>query len=450
MTLFKSFLLGTAAFVATSATVFAADMDRLPPLRSAVAPAINEPGPVDPPPPPAECKKGYYKVFQTDTCMKVGGLIRAYAILQPENIDVGGTKGWLGDPGQIASDPTHNDIFSIAAVGRVNFDSVTKTSMGDLRGFIEIGGNAGSFVGGAEGTTLGLRHAYMTLAGWTLGHTQSFFNGGDGALGGFAGPAGDFDPSRRPLIGYTAELSKEFKLNVSAESHDYIDGKDVDGVKHSGILFAVPAGSAATHYNNDASYIPDLVANLIGEFDWGNFGVSGAAGQYRFYDAGSAGTYEDEFLGWAVGAGATFKLDGLAKGDAWQAKFGYADGATMYLGSSDDAAIIDGIGPDFGVETTVGFTAETSLLHNWSPTWNSTFYTGYAGAQRTTNADTASLVNGQPISQWNVGANLTWQPHANFNIGGDIYFANVVRDNVDTGVYADSAFGGLLRAQRTF
>jgi hypothetical protein len=441
MTLFRSFLLGTAAVIASSAAAIAADMDALPPLPQAAAPSIaaerNEP----PPPPPVCAKnKGYYQAPGTEICMKVTGLIRTFVAAHQDNV---ADNVWLADPPAVKSSSTHNDPFAIGALARFGVDATTETEYGTLRGNIMVQSKIGAMGDGS----VGLRYAFIQWGGWTFGHTDTFFVGGDGALGGFANTVGDYGGNRRPLVGYTANLSKEFKASLSIEDHTTtMGGVGKDGANADAYLVAAPVGVA---FHNDGTQMPDLVGNVVGDFDWGNFAVSGALARYRFYDSKSVVAYDDDFIGWAIGGGTTIKLDGLNKGDKWQAKFGYADGATSYIGSSGDAAIIDAVGPDFAVMTTTGWTAQTSFLHNWAPTWNSTLYGGYAGASRTTDADTLTTPNGQIVGAWNAGANLTWQPHETLNIGGDIFYASVTKGDTVAGDQTEGAFGGLFRVEKS-
>ena len=442
MSLFRSFLAGTTALVALSTGALAADMDALPRIAPALA---REPGPPDPPPPPPVCekKKGYYQMPGTETCLKVGGLVRSAIYIHQDNV-AGDVWGIL--PGPITDGPTHNDPFTMQTIGRISADAVTKTSYGDLRGRVEFSGSMKD-ASPTDGNVK-LRYAFITLGGWTLGRADSFFAAGDGALGGYVGPLGDFGGATN-LIGYTAELSKEVKASIALESHDAVDGADGDADKNADVYLSSPAPPLSA-FHNDGTQMPDLTGNIIGEFDWGNIAVAGALSRYRFYDSAAGGTYKGDFMGWAAGLGSTIKLDGIAKGDAIQGKVGYADGATGYLGSSDDAAIIDNIGPDFGVALTSGYSLEGSFHHEWNDVLNSTLHSGYVGAMRTTNADTVTAIDDAPIAMWSVGANLIWKPTADINIGADVYYASITKDNSVTGESTVGALGSLFHFDRTF
>ena len=350
-----SVLAGTTALVSLSSVAFAADMD---PVRAAAAPAPIVAAAFEPPPPVVNCKdkKGYYVVPNSNTCLKINGMIRAQVYLHENNI---ASDHWTGDEyGNVSeSSQPNSDTWTMGTAARFGADTSTETDYGTLRGNILLQADAAA--NGSAGPA-GIRLAFIEWNGFTIGHTNSFF-APDGALGGLGGDIGDYD-TRLTLFGYTASFTKEISASVSIEDHDARDG---DETKANGLYLS------PTPVKNEGVVVPDLVANVVGKFDWGQLFASGALSNNQF-NAPAVG-YHDNQVGYALGLGGNFNLDALAKGDAVQAKLGFADGAGGYIGSSDDNAIIDTVSPTYGAQLTSGWSAQGSFLHNWSPTWNTVY-----------------------------------------------------------------------------
>lgn len=432
----RSFLLGTAAVFATGGTALAADMAE--PAAAGVAREAFEP-----PPPVASCKdkKGYYIVPNTETCLKITGLIRAQIYVHEDNV---AADSWTSDGfDSIKSTVQTNDSWSMGTAGRLGADVVRQTDYGTLRGNVVI--EAGRKLDG-DPNQVRLRYGFIEWAGFTAGHTDTFFNAGNGALGGFGGAIGDYD-GRRSLLGYKADFSKQISAAISLEDHD--DRDDGPDSESSGIILA-PAGAGLVR--NDGTILPDIVANIQGSFDWGSLFVSGAVAHNRFIAATAGGTRLND-TGWAVGAGAQFNLDMLAKGDGLQAKFGYSDGTANFIEAPGDAAILDVIGADWGVLATTAWTAQSSFQHNWSASWNSTVYGGYFSADRHPGSEDVliALTDDKATSAWNIGGNLVWSPVAELTIGAEFFYGSVTRDDTSQTVsYTNDAFGSVFRMQRQF
>jgi hypothetical protein len=441
MTLFRSFLLGSVAVIVTGVPSFAADMDALPPLpvlRSA-APIVAAEAP-EPPPPPANCKdkKGYYIVPNSQTCLKINGMIRGDVLIHSNNI-AEDYPGWVGDFQNITAKDTTNDVWNMATTARFGADTVTETSYGKLRGNILL-----------QATPAGtkLRYGFIEWNNFTVGHTESFFYP-DGEANVFFGAVGDYGSYRRTLFGYTAKFNDTISTSLSLEDHDSADqgdgktGADEDKSGQSDILLS-PLKVA-----NDSTQLPDLIGNIVGKGDWGLLYVSGALGNYRTIEGVSK--EQDSFMGWALGVGGTANLDMITKGDQFQAKFGYADGALSYItGDGRFAhAIVDTTANN--IETASGWSAQGSFLHFWVPTINSTLFGGYTAVDYTTDpVNTHAVIEGKPIDGWNVGGNLQWQPVGGMTIGTEVAYGGVTRAHDGAPDTSDNAWSGVFRVQRNF
>ena len=298
------------------------------------------------------------------------------------------------------------------------------------------------------GRNWGLRLSQNNIRVFTVGHKEGFF-APDGAIDGYGSAVGDYLGGRRTLVGYTADFSKEISASVSIEDHDALDGDDgsLDKGGGKGIVSDVP-------YANDSTYLPELVGNVVGKFDWGLIFGSGAVGQYREITTGGMGSAvvgaKDDYIGYAFGLGGNVNLDGLSKGDAIQAKFGYSDGS----GELEQTRGVwnNSVVGFYNLNTAQAWTAQGSFKHNWNPTWSSTAYGGYVNVSRETDGSAAMLAKdaGEVNNGWNIAANLQWSPVEKFLVGGEVFYANVNKANSVGGENNYDAVGSVFRVQRSF
>ena len=98
---------------------------------------------------------GFYYIPGTETCLKIGGLVR-YQIDWTDNDD-----GWKK-----------------TTAARLNLDARSETEYGTFKRFIEVEfANSGADATGADATTTKLRHAYFELGGLLVGRTDTLFDG---------------------------------------------------------------------------------------------------------------------------------------------------------------------------------------------------------------------------------------------------------------------------------
>ncbi|WP_332696278.1 porin [Bosea sp. (in: a-proteobacteria)] len=466
MKLVKSLLLGSAAGIAAVAGAQAAD---LPSRKAAPVEYVRV------------CSAygaGFFYIPGTDTCLRVGGRVRAeYAI---------GSR--YGDI---------NDAYGSRARGRLNIDARTATAFGTLRTFFRyeltnstgvynntLGGNQGIVVPGAARTTApstassaNLDLAFVQFGPITAGRAQSFFDFYANDLGFTTVRTAD---SRLNLLAYTATFGSGFSATLSLE--DRVSGT---GSREAAI---VSPGAVSSYLGQD---YPDVVASLRVDQGWGSAQLSAALTQRSINNVGpnglnSAGVFvanKDE-MGWAVQGGVKINLPMLAAGDFLFLQAAYADGALGYLGwggnfgsgriAANNSPLVVG---DFGVnglgqvDSSTGWSIVAALRHMWTPTLRSELIASYSelklGYVLANQATGVGLV-AAPLDpkELIVAGNLIWSPVSGLDIGVEVLYTrtdmrqSVLASNnlgnrlaIGAGgslVKADDAWAGRFRIQRDF
>jgi hypothetical protein len=528
----------------TFCIVDAADAADLPPRNAAPPELMHACGAHD---------QGFFLIPGTDTCLRIGGTIVAEEQLYSVSYRMANTVfgqpnpfvipagGFLAGAGFTPSvlqygNPTGAPISTFQAVGRVELDGRTSTDLGTLRTFLRVEsiygteGNAATgslsgasnFIGGnynnntaffatTRETTI-LNKGFIQFAGLTAGRAQSFFD--------FYADAINFEMLRGSnatagVFAYTFDagngLSSSFSIEDSTSRRDYI-GSTIGnfnlgpfiGFPGSGTAFAaVPAGGR----------IPELVANLRWEGNWGAFQLSGAAHQLRttLYpkDATSVNpvTYafpaaSSEDFGFALQAGVRLDLGHIdpeifPAGDKLWIQATYEQGATGYVmgnnlnfnGGPVNANIFYGYG-NGGVKAgngwnyrpydciwtaenprhcdkSEGFVALAAIKHYWTPTLASGLYGSYMGLRYSHAAviDAGGGVGAVNTDEFRIATNLIWSPVKNFDLGSEVMYVRANHLNRPMGLAPDpwlvsvglpawkgvnGAFEGRVRAQRSF
>lgn len=409
MKLMKSFILGSAAMFA-GAGAQAADL----PVKAKAVEYVKI------------CSlygAGFYYIPGTDTCIKLGGYVRATTVLGTNSVWGPATGGVAGAHNRLSNYYTAQSRFDFST------DTRTATEYGVLRTYAELaftwsaggysgagsnlingataysGSNpAGSGSGSVAGGSLTVYYAFMQFAGFTFGRAQSQFsspwtnypgNSFDGMPGGSGWEAVN-------QFAYTADFGQGITASFSAE----------DQVQRTTGIWNVSAATAAglatgTYgaYDTGGSRAPDLVAMLRVDQAWGLFQASVAAhyNHTGYYGVDETTGHPADKWGWAgqlalsiknipTGAGDTINLQGVYTNGAsvynfqsyaplTQAIYGSTGlpGAYQSLGLAGvaDSVFVAGAGQQ--LTTTYGFNG--AYTHNWSPYWNSAIFGGF-GAVR--------------------------------------------------------------------
>jgi len=376
---------------------------------------------------------GFYYIPGTDTCIKLGGYLRAEVSLNGSlfNNNTAGVQG--------ANNRLSNYYFSRARQD-VNIDTRTATEYGVVRTFADLTfswttdtytGNAngngstvysqiggGTGVGGASapananagaiaGGTLGVYYAFIQFAGFTIGKAVSQF---DAPWTNYPGnnydnlPGGGGTVTGVNQLSYTADFGQGITASVSAVDPTAYYQSNLTNV--SGIAAAGLGGGTYGLGALAGTRAPDLQATLRVDQAWGLFQASFAAhnNHATYYTAGpNAGTepagHPGDKWGWAAQLALSIKNIPTGPGDTINIQAVYTDGASRYnfqslasqnyamFGGSVNptsyqslglAAVSDGVfdnGTSIRTVQTWGFRG--AYTHNWNAYWNTAVYGAY-------------------------------------------------------------------------
>ena len=389
---------------------------------------------------------GFYYIPGTDTCIKLGGYLRAEVAL--------GTNSVYG-PANGAPAGAHNRLsnyYTMRAREDLNIDTRTATEYGVVRTFFDAtfswttggyqgtgsatGGTAysstlalntsgatpalvGSSInptdGGTSGGSLGVYYAFIQFAGFTMGKAVSQFdapwtnypgNNFDGLVGGSGTVTGVNQ------FTYTADFGQGVTAAFSAE--DATAYYQAGNVNLAGASVAGLVGGTSGSNGIGGSRSPNLVGMVRVDQAWGLFQASVAAhdNHVAYYGATEPTGHPDDKWGWAVQLALSIKNIPTGAGDTINIQGVYTDGATRYnfqnlagsaysmFGSSGVAYQSVGFAyaPDTVYTSAAGGSSQETVktwgfrgayTHNWDPYWNTALYGAYAQAQFGTLAKTS-------------------------------------------------------------
>ncbi|MDF0498630.1 porin [Bradyrhizobium yuanmingense] len=422
---------------------------------------------------------GFYYIPGSDTCIKLGGYIRANVAFGTHSLFYGANNGLAGAHNRLTN------YYSTQSRIDFNIDTRTATEYGVLRTYADTvftwsaggyagagttlingstaynGNNpAGSGSGTVAGGSLGVYYAFIQFAGFTMGRAQSQFsapwtnypgNSFDQLPGGGGWEAVD-------QFAYTADFGQGFTASFSAENqvNRYTTNIwNVSGATAAGLATGVyGAGDIG------GSRAPDLVAQLRVDQAWGLFQASVAAHNNHagYYGADETTGHPGDKWGWAAQLALSIKNIPTGAGDTINVQGVYTNGASAYnfhpytsltyaqyggtglpgtyqslgLAGVSDSVFVAGAGQQ--LTTTYGFNG--AYTHNWNPNWNSAIYGGWAavrynntakgyicGAFVATLALSSGLAGCNPDFNYSaVGVVTRWTPVKNLTFSADIAY----------------------------
>ncbi|MDA9521882.1 polymerase [Bradyrhizobium sp. CCBAU 11434] len=417
---------------------------------------------------------GFYYIPGTDTCIKLGGYIRAETVLGSNSI-YSGTVSGVG-----AAHNRLSNYYTSRSRADFTIDTRTATEYGVVRTFADLaftwtaGGYTGagtSTVNGATayttspgsqiaGGALTVYYAFIQFAGFTLGRAQSQFsspwtnypgNNFDGLPGG-----GGWEAVNQ--FAYTADFGQGITATFSAEDQvirNTTNIWNVSGATAAGLV-------TGTYGANDigGSRSPDLIAMLRVDQAWGLFQASVAAhdNHASYYGVDETTGHPGDKWGWAGQLALSIKNVPTGPGDTINLQGVYTTGATgynfqqytsytyaMYGGSASPAAYqsvgLAGLSDSVfvagsGQQLTTSYGFNGAYTHNWDPRWNTAIYGGLGSVRYNNTAKgyicgafVATLALSSGVAGCNpdfnygvVGAITRWSPVRNLTFSADLAY----------------------------
>jgi hypothetical protein len=350
MKMVKSLLLGSAAGLVVVAGAQAADL----PVKAAPVQYVKI------------CNlygAGFFYIPGTDMCLKMGGWVRT-EIMGYYNGST--TTTWTGD---VNNNNTQNILWR--ARGYITADARNQTDYGTVRSYIAIGLSTTSVGFDTSANTFSSNRAFIQLAGFTFGLSQSFYDFYSGPATSLTGafPESDTGDPGWLVAGYTAQFGNGWSATVSAEMRRLSQivnqntnnsvtanagGTIVGGSFGTPGSFTASTGATAGAYGGNN--VPDIVGNLRVDQAWGSAQIMGALHEVNtnYYSTAAGGTtlttpaalglpattttipglenggHPNTAWGFAVGGGFKLLTPFIAPGDYVQFQVNYTQGAERY------------------------------------------------------------------------------------------------------------------------
>lgn len=336
---------------------------------------------------------GSFKLPGTNTSIKFGGYAKVDAIYDTNGHDTQ-FANFSTIPLDGSAADERNGAFNLhARQSRLNMETRTPTSLGEMKTFLEIDffGSARGNPNTTNGEGLQLRQAYGQVGKILAGQTWSNFQDLDAYPESldYIGPAG-LTFVRQAQIRYTDSFDDKTTWAVAIESPN-----------------ADVLGDASV----DASDAPDLTAKLQYKDTFGHVALRGLA---RKINASDATGEEDSDYGWGVGISG--KLLAFEK-DAFFFQAAYGDGIGHYLFDVATSGPNGNSYLDDEVDTRTAWGGYVAYQHYWSDDWRSNVLAGYTGID---NADYSGLGVGAPDPNETIASghvNLIWAPNPLYRVG---------------------------------
>ncbi|SPP98321.1 porin [Bradyrhizobium vignae] len=402
---------------------------------------------------------GFYYIPGTDTCIKLGGYLRAEVALGTNSVydtangSVAGAKNRLSNyyTARSREDLTIDTRTATEyGVVRTFFDATFTWTSGGYTGVGTTAVNGSTTYTGASGSgaiaggSLGVYYAFIQFAGFTLGKAISQFsapwtnypgNNFDGLPGGGGTVTGVNQ------FTYTADFGQGITAAFSAQDQVAYYTSNIWNV--SGATVAGLATGAYGASDIGGSRSPDLVAMVRVDQAWGLVQASVAAHDNHagYYGADETTGHPGDKWGWAAQLALSIKNIPTGAGDTINVSGVYTNGASRYnfqdlmastyaiyggtglagayqsvgLGGLSDSVFVTGAGQE--LTTTYGFRG--AYTHNWDPYWNTAIYGAWAAVRYNNTAKgylCGAFVTGLALSSGLAGCN----PDFNYSVVGVI------------------------------
>jgi len=329
-----------------------------------------------------------------------------------------------------------------------------------------LSSEVGASQNGIGGATLGLYHAFIQFAGFTMGRTVSAFDapwqsypaGGPDTL-----PGGSNHVTGVNQFTYTAQFGNGVSGSVSVQDPFLQDQSNVWNTSYATAPGLITGAYGSNSFGGTRS--PDIIAALTVDQAWGLFKLSGVAhdNHVSYYGTSEPTGHPGDKWGFAVQAALSIKNIPTGPGDVINMQAVYTDGATRYnfnslmpttyslYGGTGLPGVYQSLGMGSYADVTYsGVTAATGTslesvktwgfrggyTHNWNPNWASAIYGAYAHlsygntfkVNHCANMVALLALTGTCNPDFNVaviGFNTIWTPVKNLAFTADVSFTNL-------------------------
>ena len=424
MSFTKSMLLGSAAVVATVVGAQAAD---LPSKKAAPATYVKI------------CDAygaGFFYIPGSETCVKLGGYVRAEYQYVPGKDVINATTGAILQSKNVMSET------GFETRGRIDVDARTPTALGTARTFVRL----------RAANTSGIRNTKTDTDKGTLGQSDNSTTGItiESAMvqwAGFTFGVASENYAMMPSMIYNANPWAGFP----------------NGMKQIAYTTSFGGGLSATlaiedrrdfGYDQTAFQRVSTGANLVGNIrmdqSWGFAAVHGLVGNNSLDKASIDGVKnvgDKTYSSYAIGSTVNFKLPMIAAGDQIWFTANYAKGALgallsggglTVMASSSAKRINSGVvridsnlvqtsgagtvASNAVFDSTTGWNVATAMTHYWAKDWRSNFSAGYVEMNPPTSNISTTWGKGK---LWEVAGSIIYSPVANLDIGLELQYANL-------------------------
>ena len=410
---------------------------------------------------------GFYYIPGTDTCIKLGGYLHAETQFNGNGSTVG--PAWNSNAGQF--NRLRNQYVSRSRED-LNIDTRTATEYGVVRTFFDATFTWTSGSDTLAGGSLGVYHAFIQFAGFTMGKTISQFTspwgGGPGNNSSYL-IGGDDTATGVGQLAYTASFGNGVSAAISLEDgtqyrNSQLLNTGIGGAGNtaanwlsgSGPYAPLPIGQGGTFGGTSA---PDVVGQVRVDQAWGLLQFAAAAHNIHasYYNPVlETSGHPSDVWGFAVQGSLSIKNIPTGPGDSINLDAAFSNGATRYViggvapnafsmyGGSGLAGVYQSVG--FGTSTDGVFTNGGSIEktnawgirgafnHNWNPYWSSSVFGSYSAVTYSNNGKTlfctgfgtavgglnASYTCNPDFAIAQVGFRTIWTPVKNLSISGEV------------------------------
>lgn len=447
---------------------------------------------------------GFYYIPGTDTCLRIGGELRA------EYNFGDGNSGYAVPYFQrngIPQDTRDRNSYHFRARAYMNMDARQQTAYGTLRSFVRIRFQAGTTDGLASNsaTAVTLESAIIQWAGFSFGRSATSYMH-DPFQYGFkyntvGAPGVTDNPTGRNVIAYTHQFGNGLSGTIALEdSKDGLEKLPIYNANNT--LHAV--GTAAGVDTSSGTTFPDIVGQLRLDQAWGGWFLGGVLHNNKVaYGCNgtpqTAGCTENlpaanapsSKVGFAVNSSIKINVP-TGPGDAVYIGGGFAKGAVGYVlspltqgsafgyygGTSNPAArgsiafgsVFDSV---YNVNAAGVVTADQQLTsayggylayeHAWNPEWKTSVFGGaqYLDYNATANALLCSRLTGaaaagpglliaaggcnMDMMSYQAGSRTVWSPVKDLTLGVEFIYSRLEPKN-DGALFVQNHQNGFLPA----